>query len=378
MARVEIFCRVIDNFGDIGVCWRLARQLVVEQGASVRLWLDHLETLAPMAKGVQGDSDRQWIAEVEVCRWASAFQGGDPDWPDIVIEGFGCGVPEAHAVRLARRAHPPRWIILEYLSAEAWVDDHHAMPSPHPKWGTPRHFFFPGFGERSGGLLREHDLLARRDAFGAAACRQYWQSRGIDDSPPETFSVSVFAYPGAPVKALLDRLQAPQGLPAGRSHSLAAFAPGELADRMLEGTRALTRGGRLTVCRLPFVAQPEFDEMLWASDFNIVRGEDSFVRAQWAARPFVWHIYPQADDAHQVKLDAFLDRYCGAMSPVLAAAVRALWTGFNRRPDGCLDAWPQVVTHWHEWQRHARAWSGQLARQTDLASRLAAFCRDPL
>ena len=38
--RWEIFCQVVDNFGDIGVCWRLAADLVSRGYGSVRLWVD--------------------------------------------------------------------------------------------------------------------------------------------------------------------------------------------------------------------------------------------------------------------------------------------------------------------------------------------------
>ena len=38
----DIFCTVIDNYGDIGICWRLARQLRVDDGQRVRLWVDDL------------------------------------------------------------------------------------------------------------------------------------------------------------------------------------------------------------------------------------------------------------------------------------------------------------------------------------------------
>ena len=38
----DVFCRVVDNYGDAAVCWRLARQLADEHGARVRLWIDLL------------------------------------------------------------------------------------------------------------------------------------------------------------------------------------------------------------------------------------------------------------------------------------------------------------------------------------------------
>ena len=40
----DVFCRVIDNFGDIGVCWRLARQLAGDFALHVRLWVDDFDS----------------------------------------------------------------------------------------------------------------------------------------------------------------------------------------------------------------------------------------------------------------------------------------------------------------------------------------------
>ena len=44
----DIFCQVIDNFGDIGVCWRLAADLAA-RGHQVRLWVDDASALHWMA-----------------------------------------------------------------------------------------------------------------------------------------------------------------------------------------------------------------------------------------------------------------------------------------------------------------------------------------
>ena len=44
----DIFCNVVDNFGDIGVCWRLACNLA-SRGKRVRLWVDDVSPLAWMA-----------------------------------------------------------------------------------------------------------------------------------------------------------------------------------------------------------------------------------------------------------------------------------------------------------------------------------------
>ena len=413
--QIAVFCRVVDNFGDIGVCWRLARQLVTEHGAQVRLWLDRLDTLAPIAVGVDITAEAPVIEGIDLHQWTSgsfeapAFGMGASDappcvdhaedlalWAHVIVEGFGCGLPEPLVACLGDQAQAPRWIVLEYLSAEPWVDTHHGLASPHPRLGTPRHFFFPGFNGATGGLLRERDLLARRNAFGDKERHDYWRRHGLDGDLTQAFIVSVLAYPDAPLGALIDQWLKPGGLPADCHGVVTGMAPGGLADRMAvqragqtaEGMRVEVGASRSELGRaaepgfapvlLPFVVQPLFDQMLWASDLNIVRGEDSFVRAQWAARPFIWHIYPQADAAHLVKLEAFLDGYCQGMDAPVAVAVRGLWRQFNQRPEGDLAAWQSVLPHWEAWRAHARQWAAQLAEQTDLASRLVAFCREQL
>ena len=136
---------------------------------------------------------------------------------------------------------------------------------------------------------------------------------------------------------------------------------------------------------LPFVPQSEFDALLWASDLNFVRGEDSFVRAQWAAKPLVWHIYPQDDNAHHVKLDAFLDRYlsdpsadspeAGALGHDAREALRTfwhLWNGYASTPPD----WPALAAALPELNRHARVWASRQAALPDLARQLASFAEN--
>ena len=120
------------------------------------------------------------------------------------------------------------------------------------------------------------------------------------------------------------------------------------------------------------LAQDDYDRLLWACDANFVRGEDSFVRAQFAARPMIWQAYRQSEDAHLDKLAAFLDLYCADLPPVDAGLVRALWRGWNREED-IAPLWPDWIEALPQLSIHARAWATQLAVQTDLASNLVKF-----
>jgi uncharacterized repeat protein (TIGR03837 family) len=144
--RWDLFCRVVDNFGDAGVCWRLARDLAA-RGARVRLVIDDASPLAWMAPaGAPG---------VEVLPWP-----GPAEPAEVVIEAFGCDPPPDFVAAMARRQPAPVWINLEYLSAEAYVERSHGLPSPQLN-GLTKWFYYPGFTPRTGGLLREPDLMAR-------------------------------------------------------------------------------------------------------------------------------------------------------------------------------------------------------------------------
>ncbi|MDP1674495.1 MAG: elongation factor P maturation arginine rhamnosyltransferase EarP, partial [Burkholderiales bacterium] len=163
----DIFCKVVDNFGDAGVCWRLAQILHREHGLHVRLWIDDLATLRGLHPALDATVPLQQVDGITVCRWQDATPL--PGEAAVVIEAFGCGLPETYVAAMAANNLPPLWIVLEYLSAEAWVDEHHGLSSPHPRLSLPRYFFFPGFTPATGGLLQEADLQSRRATFDAAA-----------------------------------------------------------------------------------------------------------------------------------------------------------------------------------------------------------------
>ena len=154
--RIDLFCRVIDNWGDAGVCWRLARQLVRERGAQVRLWIDQPQVLAAW------QDERAALTTLQICTWSDAVNWSEIAPADAVIEAFACDIPADYVRNMAQAEIKPRWLNLEYLSAEAWVEGAHLLPSPQ-SGGLTKLFFFPGFTEKTGGLLRERDLLTVRD-----------------------------------------------------------------------------------------------------------------------------------------------------------------------------------------------------------------------
>lgn len=142
----DIFCAVIDNFGDIGVCWRLARQLAGEHGWQVRLFVDDLKAFHALCPAVDPTLDRQSAAGVMIEHWHAPSHAGDTlQIADVVIEAFGCELPAVYVSAMARREKKPVWMNLEYLSAEDWVADFHLRPSPHPRYALDKTFFSPAW-----------------------------------------------------------------------------------------------------------------------------------------------------------------------------------------------------------------------------------------
>jgi uncharacterized repeat protein (TIGR03837 family) len=308
-----------------------------------------------------------------VRRWTDPLPPSEP--PQVVIEAFGCGLPDDYARAIASRAHPPAWIVLEYLSAEPWVERAHGLPSPHPRLPIARRFWFPGFTATTGGLLRERGLLEARDAFrgGPDADATLWPALRMTAPAASDTLVSLFCYPNDVLPDLLDAWAdgdcgvcciVPEGVAAG---ALDRWTRGDMPHPEHPVAR-----GRLALHRVPFIDQDRYDRLLWSCDVNFVRGEDSFVRAQWAARPFVWHIYPQDGDAHWTKLEAFLDRYLAAADPATALALRRLWRTWNgdSRSAPVAEAWREFAEARPALARHGDAWARQLAALPDLASGL--------
>jgi uncharacterized repeat protein (TIGR03837 family) len=370
-ARWDIFCSVVDNYGDIGVTWRLARQLVAEHGCDVRLWVDDLRAFERMCPEIDVQRDQQSQAGVEVRHWPAEWTGAAA--ADVVIAAFACQLPPDYMEAMAERERPPLWMNLDYLSAEDWVVGCHRLPSVKFK-GVQKYFFFPGFRPGTGGLLREAGLLEQRRAFqqDTAAQHQFLHDMGIVPVAGARL-ISLFAYENAGLAAWLDVLST-----GGHATHLLVPEGRILGDvqRWL-GAEGLAVGDvhqrdALTVQVLPFVRQAQYDRLLWCCDFNAVRGEDSFVRAQWAGRPLLWHIYRQDEDIHLDKLDAFLELYTAALSPAARAALIALWQAWNTDGDMAL-CWKMLAEHWPELNQHAESWCLEQALQADLATALVQF-----
>jgi uncharacterized repeat protein (TIGR03837 family) len=351
--RWDIFCRIVDNFGDIGVCWRLARQLHTDHGLQVRLWVDNWGVAQQFIPRLKNSSH---IDGVTILNWSDSADFAQA--AEVVIEAFACGLPECYLT--AMQAQKSNWINLEYLSAEPWVDDFHGKPSPQTN-GLTRHFYFPGFTEETGGLLREHNVLTIDP---------------LENYVSSVLKVSLFCYPNASIHDLLNALQAnhqavhvfvPESsiLPNVASFfNLATVKAGDICSK-----------DNLTVEILHFLSQQSYDALLCECDLNFVRGEDSWVRAIWAGKPFIWQPYLQSENTHIKKLKAFIDLFYDdceqkevlwntheywALENAIRSDAKAIWKNY-------FNALPKI-------QIYTNAGAKQQAEQKDLATKLVSFC----
>jgi uncharacterized repeat protein (TIGR03837 family) len=373
-ASWDIFCSVVDNFGDVGVTFRLARQLVAEHDLHVRLWIDDLNAFARLCPGADPLAVQQSCDGVIVCHWPKEWR--PVELPDVVVEAFACRLPADYIQAMETCENRPLWFNLEYLSAEDWVSGCHGLPSIQSS-GVRKYFFFPGFTDKTGGLLREAGLIEQRQAFESDPAAQQAFLQRLNILPhADARLISLFAYEHAGLGSWLDCLAQ-----AERQTHLLVPEGRILGDvqRWL-GTEALSAGSvharnNLTIQVLPFVRQEDYDRLLWCCDFNVVRGEDSFVRAQWAGRPLIWHIYEQDDDAHWAKLDAFLELYRVGLSEGAQQALTQVWRSWNAGED-MAQSWTALEQHGAELTAHARRWCLEQALQEDLTTALVRFYRN--
>ncbi len=378
-ATWDLFCNVVDNYGDIGIAWRLARGLAREHGFAVRLWVDDLQAFHRIWPAIDARLDRQVHEAVTICAWRTPFAAAEP--ASVVIEAFGCALPDSYLAAMAAMPTPPVWINLEYLSAEPWVAEHHGMISPHPRLPLTKYFFFPGYTPATGGLLAEADLAAQRSRFLGQEGSAFRLQLGLASPQPDELRVSLFAYENPALAALLDAWAAdPQPVtclvPEGR------ILP-QLADWLAVAdlqAGAQHQRGALRIQVLPFTDQDRYDRLLWACGLNFVRGEDSCVRAQWAARPMVWQAYPQDAQAHWDKLDALLAHYLVGLESTAAGAVRGLWQHWNGMPaeETVAACWTAWRAHQAAIERHAADWCARLETAGRLTGKLAEFVENKL
>lgn len=371
--RLDIFCHVIDNLGDAGVALRLTRRLALSHFTSqdhftssdkdiLRLFCDQPDLIRKIAGE---ETLRELFTHgVEILPWEAAKHSVTPEiYPAVIIETFSCTLP-AEYIAQVRAMHSPLVINVEYLSAEPWTLESHRLPSlPSQTEELKRYFYYPGFLPQSGGLL-QGKLSTVDDTRSALpnSLLSTWQHLRPNSQAKK---VAIFTYGGEKLERLLTQMLASNQALDLLFCDAAAITTAQ--DWLGESLQNVVHRQALQCIAVPFIPQDDFDWLLTQCDLNCVRGEDSFVRAQWAGKPFIWDIYPQQVDAHLQKLAAFLDLYIKNASPTAQRGILEAmhWQDFSQW-------WPAL----HAMSQHAIMWRAELVKAQkdgDLAIRLRDF-----
>nr|WP_279040477.1 elongation factor P maturation arginine rhamnosyltransferase EarP [Snodgrassella alvi] len=382
MAEAWVFVRVIDNYGDAGVGWRLSCLLAEYLHMHVRLWIDDTDALNKLVPAPEQQTQitiEAWQGDAMMQQQLSAAAD-----PVLVIETFGCELPPQVLERMGQCR--PLWLNWEYLTAEDWAVGLHAMSSLQPN-SLEKYFWFMGIDADSGGLLREPDYLAEREKFRQQPQLQqaFRQEYGLPLQHTGQLWL-VFAYTSgqwAQWMAMWQQADTPVTLWLAGGQVIESLRAAKLiAPDELQQKGDICELGNVTLVRIPFVPQAAFDRLLWLADAAIVRGEDSFVRALWAGLPFFWHIYRQDDDVHLQKLHSFWFKAMQGWPAELRQAFTVLSDDLNGA--GAVSslkreqAWQYLCAHWQSWVKSAAAWSEMLHGQDNALEKLARFSHLPL
>ena len=283
---IDIFCEVIDNYGDVGVAYRLAREFKrIYPHKRLRFFINKTEEINLIKKS----------NDIEIITYKDIFKVENS--ADLIIETFACEIPKEYMDKALRSS---KLIInLEYFSAEDWVDDFHLQES-FLGGSLKKYFFIPGLSKKSGGILLDNEFLERKKQV--EENREYYLEK-FEIKEKYDLVGSVFSYEKN-FDSLIKELKKLD------KKVLLLVLSEKTQKNFIKYFDNSNNYDKIKAVKLPFFTYDKYEELLSLCDFNLVRGEDSFVRALLLGKPFLWHIYPQEENIHIQKLNSFLEKYC--------------------------------------------------------------------
>lgn len=309
LKTLDIFCEIIDNYGDIGVVYRTAKELQkIFPESKIRVFLNRLDEFKKINSQVL-DLPSQNIDGIEYITFDYLRDNANELLTaQVIIEAFGCQIPEEY-MEIAYD-NSELLINLEYLSAEDWIEDFHLQSSPLGRGKLKKVFFMPGFTEKSGGVIADSNYLERIQRV--LENKEFYEKKYLSDIEDRENKIigTLFSYEKnfTPLLEDLKKLD----------KDVVILAMGEktqdslrkiLKNFSIEDFRNSLKYGKIEIRFLNFLNQEEYEELINIVDFNFVRGEDSFIRAVLTGKPYMWHIYCQEEYAHMDKIEGFLDKY---------------------------------------------------------------------
>ena len=305
--EITVLCKVVDNFGDIGVVFRLCRALSeLKKNLEIRLVVSNLDSFAKISKGIDSSKTFQEFRGWKVFDWndnALCKKEFSKNPPEFILECFQCGRPEW----LEELLFSPQFnlnvqiVNVEYLTAESWADDFHLLKSGTRSAKIKKINFMPGFTKKTGGLILDKNFMRclSEKKFALNLVKQNLDKKILSEDFSDSFKILIFSYPKN-----FDFLASAIKEFSFLKKIIVFVASGAGAD----SAKISLKKFKVDFVCLPFMQQEVWDAFLSLMDFSFVRGEDSFSRCCLFGNPFIWNIYPQEEEFHIVKLNAFLQK----------------------------------------------------------------------
>lgn len=305
--EITVLCKVVDNFGDIGVVFRLCRALSeLKKNLEIRLVVSNLDSFAKISKGIDSTKTFQEFRGWKVFDWndsALCKKEFSKNPPEFILECFQCGRPEW----LEELLFSPQFnlnvqiVNVEYLTAESWADDFHLLKSGTRSAKIKKINFMPGFTKKTGGLILDKNFMRclSEKKFALNLVKQNLDKKILSEDFSDSFKILIFSYPKN-----FDFLASAIKEFSFLKKIIVFVASGAGAD----SAKISLKKFKVDFVCLPFMQQEVWDAFLSLMDFSFVRGEDSFSRCCLFGNPFIWNIYPQEEEFHIVKLNAFLQK----------------------------------------------------------------------
>lgn len=305
--EITVLCKVVDNFGDIGVVFRLCRALSeLKKNLEIRLVVSNLDSFAKISKGIDSSKTFQEFRGWKVFDWndnALCKKEFSKNPPEFILECFQCGRPEW----LEELLFSPQFNLnvqilnVEYLTAESWADDFHLLKSGTRSAKIKKINFMPGFTKKTGGLILDKNFMCclSEKKFALNLVKQNLDKKILSEDFSDSFKILIFSYPKN-----FDFLASAIKEFSFLKKIIVFVASGAGAD----SAKISLKKFKVDFVCLPFMQQEVWDAFLSLMDFSFVRGEDSFSRCCLLGNPFIWNIYPQEEEFHIVKLNAFLQK----------------------------------------------------------------------
>lgn len=316
--EITVLCKVVDNFGDVGVVWRLCRELLKKDSTlKINLIIDDLKAFSCIWSEVEVGKEFQIVCGINVYDWNnydycySEFLQNDGEKLQIILECFQCGRPEWMEKILFedKLQRTVQIIMIDYLTAEKYAEDFHCLQSLTRSAKVQKVNFMPGFTEKTGGLIigDEWKNLPERKVDGSVLIFTYernWKPlvRGILES----------------------QVAVRNGVKVAQGRGMQSFVDAWNE----ENAQSVIHNAKLEV--LNYLSQNEWDKMMRNCSVLFIRGEESMSRACLSGIPFVWHAYPQSDEYQLVKVNALLEIMKVHFKSEDFEIIEKVWLCFNR------------------------------------------------